>query len=81
MVALAPAGADGFQARDDFGGALGIFGQRESFAARELQDFVVAQRLGYGKGRVAVLARSEVRRIWKTVAEGDDVIAIDCIAN
>src|SRR5580658_4310520 len=59
QIALAPAGADRFQALDDFCGALGIFCEREGFAARELQDFVVAQRLGDGKGGVAVLARAE----------------------
>jgi hypothetical protein len=59
MIALAPAGAYGFQARDDLCGALGIFGEREGFAARQLQDFVIAQRLRYGKGGVAVLAGAE----------------------
>src|SRR5580698_5038728 len=48
LIALAPTGADGFQALDDVGGALGSFCEREGFAASEFENFVVAQRLRYG---------------------------------
>jgi hypothetical protein len=59
LVSFSPGGAERFELRDYLIGALLIFGKRERFAAREFEEFVVAQRLCDAEGGIAMLARAE----------------------
>src|SRR5579863_674298 len=58
-VSLPPCRAKRFESRNHRIGPLRIFSQREGFAPRELEKFMVAQRLRHAERRVAVLARAE----------------------
>jgi hypothetical protein len=47
MIAFSPSRTQRFEFRNNFRGAFWFFGQRKCFAARELQNLTIAQRLGY----------------------------------